>query len=82
MFKKSRDRKGCLEEVEVVFEKGMAEEMRGRQGQPPQQGRPRPNVVSPFPFGSPLHQVSVPQVIQQLECRGGQKLCFANLCGL
>merc|ERR1719220_2835575 len=30
--------------------------MRGRQGQPPQQGRPRPNVVSPFPFGSPLHQ--------------------------
>merc|ERR1719193_1522584 len=28
--------------------------MRGRQ--PPQQGRPRPNVVSPFPFGSPLHQ--------------------------
>jgi len=41
----------------VVFEKEMAEEMRGRQGQvPPQQGRPRPNVVSPFPFGSPLHQ--------------------------
>lgn len=39
-----------------MFEKGMAEEMRGRQGQPPQQGRPRPNVVSPFPFGSPLHQ--------------------------
>jgi len=39
----------------VVFEKEeMAEEMRGRQ--PPQQGRPRPNVVSPFPFGSPLHQ--------------------------
>jgi len=36
----------------------MAEEMRGRQGgqAPHQQGRPRPNVVSPFPFGSPLHQ--------------------------
>lgn len=37
----------------------MAEEMRGRQGSHPphqQQGRPRPNVVSPFPFGSPLHQ--------------------------
>jgi len=33
----------------------MAEDMRSRQP-PAQQGRPRPNVVSPFPFGSPLHQ--------------------------
>ena len=78
-LKKSRDQKGCLEEVKVVFEKEeMAEEMRGRQ--PPQQGRPRPNVVSPFPFGSPLHQVSVPQVIQQIECEGDPKLRFAKLC--
>ena len=62
----------------MVFEKGMAEEMRGRQGQPPQQGRPRPNVVSPFPFGSPLHQVSVPQVIKQLECIGWPEIMFCK----
>ena len=57
----------------------MAEEMRGRQGgQVPhqQQGRPRPNVVSPFPFGSPLHQVSDANSLNVL---GEQKLCFAKV---